>query len=189
MPPAVVPIPGHQRGFTLTELFTAVAVAAILAAVALPNLQEFMQNNARSTRLNNLVTALNYARSDAVSQRRSTRVCASSDNASCSGNNQFHRGVVVMTGATLLRTFIASDSNAYTLLGTNADGTALSQVAFAPNGRATGAVGNARFTLCDARGTPEARAVVLSGSGHPGISTDSDMDGIHDVNGVNLTCP
>jgi len=189
MPCAAQPNRSRQRGFTFTELFAVVAVAGILAAFALPNMREFIQNNARSTRLNTLVTAMNFARGDAVSQRRTTSVCASANNATCAGNNQFQSGIVVITGATLLRAFTLTGSASYTFLGTNADATALSQVSFGPTGRATGSVGNARFTLCDARGASQARAVVLSATGHPRISTDSNGDGTHDVNGANLTCP
>ena len=181
--------PSRQRGFTFTELFAVIAVAGILAAFALPNMREFIQNNSRATRINTLVTALNFARGDAVSQRRTTSVCASADNATCAGNNQFQTGFLVMTGATVLRAFTLSGSDTYTFLGTNADATALNQVSFGPTGRASGSVGNARFTLCDARGASQARALVLSATGHPRISTDSNADGTHDVNGANLTCP
>lgn len=180
--------PARQRGFTLVELFATVAVAAVLAAVALPNLQDFIKNNARSTRINTLVTALNYARGDAVTRRRTNVVCTSADGSTCSGTNQFHTGIVVRTGGNLVRTFPMESNANYSFLGTFSGGAPLSQVSFDATGMASG-VANARFTYCDDRAEEAARAVVLSATGHPRTSTDANDDGIHDVLGVNLTCP
>jgi len=198
----------RQRGVTLTELFAVVAIAGVLAAIALPNLQEFVKNNARASRMNTLVTALNYARSDAVSRRRTTVVCppVSASDLTCAGagTNSFHSGIVVRTGpgeATLLRTFETDASGNYTLVGLlpGATPAPLWKVAFDPSGRATlnadasVAVATARFLYCDQRDDATAtnraaRAIVLSASGHPRSSTDANDDGIHDVNGVNLSC-
>ena len=183
--------PGRPRGFTLIELMVTVVVAAILAAVALPNLSEFIQNNARATRMNTLVSALTFARSDAVSQRRTTRVCAATANLlACAGNNQFQNGFIVQDAGTgnLVRAFQMSGSNAFTLPATNSAGVALNQIDFLPTGRATG-VTNARFVYCDDRGAGSARAIILSATGSPRISRDSDDNGIDDINGVDLVCP
>lgn len=64
-----------QGGFSIIELVITVVIAAILAAVAAPSMSEFMQNNARATRINSMVTALNYARSQAVSRNVPVTVC------------------------------------------------------------------------------------------------------------------
>ncbi len=64
-----------QAGFTIIELIITIVIAAILAAVAAPSMSEFMQNNARATRINSMVTALNYARSEAVGRNVAVTVC------------------------------------------------------------------------------------------------------------------
>lgn len=65
-----------QAGFTLIELMIAMAVAAILLALAVPSLRSFIQNSKAVTQTNQLVTALNYSRSEAVKRRTRVMMCA-----------------------------------------------------------------------------------------------------------------
>lgn len=75
------------HGFTLIELLVTLAVASILLSVAVPNFQQFIRN-ARTTALSNeLVTAINLARSEAIKRRDTVRVCASEDLTNCNGSD------------------------------------------------------------------------------------------------------
>ena len=62
------------RGFTLLELMVTVAVAAILTTVAVPGFRDLIQNNRVTTQTNELVTALNFARTEAVKRGRNIEV-------------------------------------------------------------------------------------------------------------------
>ncbi|MFU8819991.1 MAG: GspH/FimT family pseudopilin [Gammaproteobacteria bacterium] len=62
------------RGFTLLELMVAIAVLAILATVGVPSFRDLIQNNRVTTQTNELVTALNFARAEAVKRGRTVRV-------------------------------------------------------------------------------------------------------------------
>lgn len=55
-----------QRGFTLIELMVAIAVLAIVATVAVPSFRELIENNRLATESNRLLSAMSYARSEAV---------------------------------------------------------------------------------------------------------------------------
>lgn len=59
-----------QKAFTIIELLIAVAVLAILVAVALPSMRYTLLNNRITTKTNQFVSVLNYARSEAVIGRR-----------------------------------------------------------------------------------------------------------------------
>jgi len=54
------------RGFTLIELVVAVAVLAIAASFAVPAFQQVVESNRLATESNRLLSAINYARSEAV---------------------------------------------------------------------------------------------------------------------------
>ena len=62
------------RGFTLLELMVAIAVLAVLATIGVPSFQNLIQNNRVTTQTNELVTALTFARAEAVKRGRSVQV-------------------------------------------------------------------------------------------------------------------
>ncbi len=68
------------------EMLITIAVLAILVTLAVPNFRQFIQNNRLSAQANELVAAMQYARSEALQRGVEVRVCASSDQASCTGN-------------------------------------------------------------------------------------------------------
>ncbi|MBA4287215.1 MAG: hypothetical protein C0434_16990 [Xanthomonadaceae bacterium] len=65
----------RQRGFTLIEMLTTVAVVAVTTSVGVPALNGFVVGNRAATQVNTLIGALNYARSEAVSSARAVSLC------------------------------------------------------------------------------------------------------------------
>lgn len=84
-----------QRGLTLVELLVTLAVAAIVISVALPNFRSMVQSNRASAHTNDFVLAVSYARSEALRRGGDVRLCSSTDQASCTGNEDWAVGWVV----------------------------------------------------------------------------------------------
>jgi type IV fimbrial biogenesis protein FimT len=89
----------RAQGMTLIELLTAILLVAILMGLAVPGFREFTQNNRTIAATNELVTALNLARSEALRRATTTIVCASADQASCSGALDWTTGWIAFNDA------------------------------------------------------------------------------------------
>lgn len=84
-------------GFTLIELLVTIAIAAILAAVAVPSYESTIATNRVSTETDGLVGDFQYARSEALKQGANVSVCVSADGATCSGGSDWSAGHIVTT--------------------------------------------------------------------------------------------
>jgi type IV fimbrial biogenesis protein FimT len=62
--------PEYNTGFTLLELMITIAIAGILVGVAIPSFTSIITSNRLTAYANELVTALNLARNEAVKRGR-----------------------------------------------------------------------------------------------------------------------
>lgn len=85
----------NPNGYTLIELLVTIAIAAILAAVAVPSFQEIFRSNRLSSQTSDLVAALNLARSEALRRGYRVTICKSSDGSSCTEAGDWSQGWVV----------------------------------------------------------------------------------------------
>ncbi len=87
----------RNSGFTLIELMVVLAVAAILATTAAPAFWNMIQNSRTTTQANELVTAINLARSEAIKRGERVEICASANPASgeCGGVGDWSDGWLV----------------------------------------------------------------------------------------------
>jgi type IV fimbrial biogenesis protein FimT len=83
------------RGFTILELMAVVAVLAVLAALAAPSFAEFLSKRRVDGVASELVTDLQYARSEAVSRNEAVRLTFGTD---C---YVIHRALVPSSSATV----------------------------------------------------------------------------------------
>lgn len=118
----------RQAGFTLVELMVTVAIAAILLGVGVPSFRTLIENNRIAAASNDVVTALQYARSEAVKRGVFVDVCGTADQATC-----------VAAGATgsLVRTAAGEVLRVWPAPG-NGVTTFNAAVQFGPLGAATG---------------------------------------------------
>ena len=84
-----------NSGVTLIELLIAVAVLAIGAVLAIPSFTELVKNNRLTSASNNLVRALQLARSEAVKRNTRVAICRSQDQAQCKTGTGWTDGWIV----------------------------------------------------------------------------------------------
>jgi len=86
-----------EPGFTLVELLITIVVVSILLATGVPAFQSFIKNNRVTAQANDLISALQLARSEALKRGTSTVVCASKDQKICAGKDDWADGWIVFS--------------------------------------------------------------------------------------------
>ena len=87
----------RSQGMTLIELMMAIAVLGILVAIAVPSFRSITASSRTVAATNDLVSALNLARSEALTRSVNAVVCTSSDQATCSGSTDWADGWIVFS--------------------------------------------------------------------------------------------
>jgi type IV fimbrial biogenesis protein FimT len=83
------------RGFTLIELMVTLAVAAVLIGLAVPAFNDLVRQRAMVSRINDMVLAFSYARSEAVRRGALVSVQAVDDG---DADNEWGAGYCVVVG-------------------------------------------------------------------------------------------
>lgn len=161
-----------NSAFTLIELMVTLAVVAVILAISVPAFRDFVLNNRRAAQVNELITSLNLARSEALKRSTTVTVCRTNDpvnaNPPCANGAGWEDGWVVFAdvngdgdfdaGDTVIQTRQAL-SNA-TLRG---NGPTVNRVTFTALGMSNN-VG--RLVYCDSRGHgPQIREIVIDAVG------------------------
>jgi type IV fimbrial biogenesis protein FimT len=85
----------QTSGFSVIELMVTVSILAILVALATPSFRNFTSSTRVTTANNDLVTALNLARSESTRRSVPVTVCASADGTTCGDNTNWASGWIV----------------------------------------------------------------------------------------------
>lgn len=86
----------RANGFTLVELMVTVAVLAILSAIAIPSFTSLINSNRLVSQANEVVAAIQGARSEAIRYNQRVYVCSSSNGSSCSGSSTWNGWLVFL---------------------------------------------------------------------------------------------
>lgn len=180
--PVMFNSPEVSAGYTLLELMVTVTIAGILMGVAVPSFTSVIDSNRLTTYANDLVTALNFARSEAIKRgqqvtvRRKSLTSAQWENGwnvfvDSDKSNTFNDNgdaILCQVGEDcLLRTY-DKFSDGYTFRTDGATGYK-DYIAFLPNGY-NKLMSNGIFRLCQGDGKTTSRAVLISPVGRLSVS-------------------
>lgn len=174
-----------NSGFTLIELMVSVAVAAVLLGIAVPNFSSIIVSNRLTTYANDLVTALNLARSEAIKRGVQITVSRKGDNsgqwesgwdvyADLNSNLVFDDDgdtALCETGEDcLLRTYEALPDG-YTL---RTGGSSYQDyAAFLPSGLSAMVIGDT-YRLCYGTDNTTSKAIIINAIGRGRVSTGTN---------------
>ena len=93
------------KGFSLVELMVTLSILAIAIAIAVPSFSSLIIKQKIKSKRNDLMSAFQYARTEAVTQNQAVSICASSDpwasSPTCSGNTYWSTGWIVFYDSSL----------------------------------------------------------------------------------------
>lgn len=175
--------PECNTGFTLMELMVTISIAAILLSVAIPSFTPTIASNRLTTYANELVTALNLARSEAVKRGLRITLCKSTNGSSCTGTDNWSQGWIIFTDQnnnaaydssteTILRVQVNSAS-AVTMVGNTNIANYISYVATGQSQLTSGAFQAGTIKVCDDRTGNVGINIVLNSVGR--ISTQRNI--------------
>ena len=184
-------IRSKNNGLTLIELLVVITVASVLAVVALPDLAGFIKNNRSAADINDLLSSLTFARSEAVKRNSSVAVCLSANGSSCQAGDEWQNGWIVFEDRDLDQT-VDDPSEILSIHGGLAPNRELTfdsgTVTYRSDGLATTGT-NGTFALCDDRGAAHAKGLIIGASGRPRLAMDADESGVvEDAEGDDLEC-
>jgi type IV fimbrial biogenesis protein FimT len=171
--------PAGQGGFSLVELITVVAIAAVLAAGAAVGLSEIGRAMTLSAHVNRLLSEIYLARSEAIKRNSRVVLCKSADGVTCASSGGWEQGWIVFHDANnnALRDpgelLIRRGEPATRPLRITGNDTVSRYVSFSPFGGArlvSGAFQAGTITICRESLEPgEARQLVINSIGRPRV--------------------
>jgi type IV fimbrial biogenesis protein FimT len=163
----------RQTGFSLHDLIVTSAVAGVLTVGAI-GMTGLIQDARMTTMVNQLMTDLSLARSEAIKRNSNIALCKSADGKSCSSVEAWNNGWIVFTDnnnnhavdtdEAVIRVQQALEGNLKLRYGETG---AYYYVRYNPSGEAWP---GATFSFCDNRGAEKAKAIIVYWSGRPRVS-------------------
>ena len=182
----------RSAGFTLIELIVTIAIAAIVLVMGVPSFQDTIRNNRLATQANELISALNLARSEAIKRGVTVSICKSANGSTCGGSGWSNGWIVfvnrdndspaqVDAGEEILRVYGPVPTN-YSL---NANNNFTNYISYRPTDRSNN-IG--RFVLCEGGQLNYSRAIFINITGRPRLGQDNNHNNIpEDDSGNDIT--
>jgi type IV fimbrial biogenesis protein FimT len=109
------------KGFTLVEAIVSLAIASILLGSAAPSLIRMVDRSKATSNINRIVTAVNFTRHAAITNRVTATLCASRPDRDCGG--KWHEELIVFSDSNKNAKIDGSDSIIARIAPSTSDGT------------------------------------------------------------------
>lgn len=183
------------RGFTLVELLIAIAVAALLASLAVPAMGELLAARRATAAINQMIGAVQSARTEAILQRRTVTLCPGRAG-SCLPRDHWHEGALIFIDRNGDGE-LAEPDRLTTALPPLSDGERIywrafrgrSYLQFKPRGYTSWQ--NGSFLYCPADNDPRhARIAIINPQGRVRTGRDRNGNGVvESASGRDVQCP
>ena len=173
------------RGFTLIEFMIVLGIAAFMITLGIPGFNNFLNNSRATTQINEMVSAIHLARSEAVKRSARVTMCKSIDNASCSNTKGWEQGWIVFVDTNANSAFDSGEQLLLSNDGLEGDTTVMGSsgsvinnyISYRSNGTTTFAAvnGDQELLLCDQRkDASKTKAITVSPLGRVKTINGSD---------------
>ena len=165
----------RHQGHTLPELVFTMAIAVGLLGWGVPTFRDLQRNAARTREVNQFIQAVYLARSEAIKRNRVVSLCPSLDAEDCApAGSAWQTGWIVFVNGDRDSPAVRDADEELLRVYAPWPGGSLSANRTTLSFRPFGQMGvTATFTFCDDRGSPAARAVIISQTGRPRVSDRS----------------
>ena len=161
----------NQGGLTLPELLISLTVASTLSVNGVSQYKHIVQENRMTSEINQFVTALHLARSEAVKHGRRIVLCPSKDGSNCGRSPDWIKGWILFASEDR-----EHDPEEQVLQAGNPLSAGISlhssnhrkRIVYQQDGSSGGS--NASFTFCDSRKRAKPRVICLSNTGRPRLT-------------------
>jgi|SaaInl4_200m_RNA_FD_contig_51_453113_length_699_multi_6_in_0_out_0_1 type IV fimbrial biogenesis protein FimT len=84
-----------KSGYTLLELLITIALVSILMGIGIPSFKSTIESNRLESQAYDLSTVFSLARMEGIDKSVTMSICSSSDQATCSGSNNWANGWIL----------------------------------------------------------------------------------------------
>ncbi len=173
------------KGFTLTELIISISVTSILAAVTVPNFNEFIIKMRVNNEISQLHRMLLMTRNTAINSGHKAIICPLDNSLQCTTQWQNELSIFIDVNSNTI--FDADEkivriSEAISIGDSLIYGKGRNKVTFKPTGHLSG-LANGTFRYCPKNYETYSRGIVVARSGRVYQSSDIDNDGVDENRG------
>ncbi len=174
-----------RAGFSLSELLPVTAIAALLAGLAIPSMNTMFQTQRTRSAVGNFMSALHFARSEAIKRSGRAVMCKSATGLTCTKGGGWDQGWIVFhdsnnNAAIDAGELLVGQQGPVSGLRLHGNQPVANYVSYSASGSAkltSGAFQAGTFTMCPLSGNgADVRKIVLSGTGRPRSTNGSAVD-------------